>query len=444
MFKKLAGLKQKFSPDFQQIVGNTAWLLGDKFLRMALGLLVGVWVARYLGPGGFGILHYAIAFVTLFTTLATMGLNNIIIRDVVRKPHEKDEVMGTAFVLKLLGGFFISILAVSLIYLFKPDDRQTLFLVAIISTGMIFRAFDVIEFWFQAQVKSKYIIFAKTSGYLLINIVKIIAIYIQAPISVFAGILSAEIVLGAVGLVIVYQWQGYLLNAWSWSRKRAKSLLTESWPLIISGIVIMIYMHTDQIMLGEMVGDSAVGIYSATVRISEMWYLIPNTLVKSVFPKVVQAKEISQKIYYERLQQLFYSVAVLSYSVAIPITFFSTQIVTLIYGDNYAAAGPVFSIHIWSGLFVSLGVARGPWLITEGLTKFSAASTATGSVINVVLNYFLIAKYSIIGAAIATVISQIFASYVCHIFLPKTRIIFMQQTKALVPIHLLIDSISKK
>ena len=128
MFKKLAGLKQKFSPDFQQIVGNTAWLLGDKFLRMALGLLVGVWVARYLGPGGFGILHYAIAFVTLFTTLATMGLNNIIIRDVVRKPHEKDEVMGTAFVLKLLGGFFISILAVSLIYLFKPDDRQTLFL----------------------------------------------------------------------------------------------------------------------------------------------------------------------------------------------------------------------------------------------------------------------------------------------------------------------------
>ncbi len=444
MFKKLAGLKQKFSPNFQQIVGNTAWLLGDKFLRMGLGLLVGVWVARYLGPGGFGILHYAIAFVTLFTTLATMGLNNIIIRDVVRKPHEKDEVMGTAFVLKLLGGFFISILAVSLIYLFKPDDRQTLFLVAIISTGMIFRAFDVIEFWFQAQVKSKYIIFAKTSGYLLINIVKIIAIYIQAPISVFAGILSAEIVLGAVGLVIVYQWQGYLLNAWSWSRKRAKSLLTESWPLIISGIVITIYMRTDQIMLGEMVGDSAVGIYSATVRISEMWYLIPNTLVKSVFPKVVQAKEISQKIYYERLQQLFYSVAVLSYSVAIPITFFSTQIVTLIYGDNYAAAGPVFSIHIWSGLFVSLGVARGPWLITEGLTKFSAASTATGSVINVVLNYFLIAKYSIIGAAIATVISQIFASYVCHIFLPKTRIIFMQQTKALVPIHLLIDSISKK
>ena len=444
MFKKLAGLKQKFSPNFQQIVGNTAWLLGDKFLRMGLGLLVGIWVARYLGPGGFGILHYAIAFVTLFTTLATMGLNNIIIRDVVRKPHEKDEVMGTAFVLKLLGGFFISILAVSLIYLFKPDDRQTLFLVAIISTGMIFRAFDVIEFWFQAQVKSKYIIFAKTSGYLLINIVKIIAIYIQAPISVFAGILSAEIVLGAVGLVIVYQWQGYLLNAWSWSRKRAKSLLTESWPLIISGIVITIYMRTDQIMLGEMVGDSAVGIYSATVRISEMWYLIPNTLVKSVFPKVVQAKEISQKIYYERLQQLFYSVAVLSYSVAIPITFFSTQIVTLIYGDNYAAAGPVFSIHIWSGLFVSLGVARGPWLITEGLTKFSAASTATGSVINVVLNYFLIAKYSIIGAAIATVISQIFASYVCHIFLPKTRIIFMQQTKALVPIHLLIDSISKK
>ena len=352
--------------------------------------------------------------------------------------------MGTAFVLKLLGGFFVCILTFTLVYLFKSDERQTLFLVAIISTGMIFRAFDVIEFWFQAQVKSKYIIFAKTSGYLLLNIVKIIAIYIKAPLTVFAGIWSAEIVLGAVGLGIVYQWQGYLLKAWSWSFKRAQILLKESWPLIISGIVITIYMRTDQIMLGEMIGDSAVGIYSATVRISEMWYLIPNTLVQSVFPKIVQAKEISPKIYYERLQQLFYSVATLSYSVAIPVTFFSTQIVTLIYGDNYAAAGPVFSIHIWSGLFVSLGVARSPWLMTEGLTKFSAASTATGAVINVVLNYLLIPKYGAMGAAIATVICQIVASYACHLFVPKARVIFMQQTKALLPINLLIDLISKK
>ena len=444
MLKKFAGLKQKFGPNLQQIVRNTAWLLGDKFLRMGLGLLVGVWVARYLGPEGFGLLNYAIALVSLFSIFSSLGLNNIIIRDVVRKPHEKDEVMGTAFVLKLLGGLFLSILTVSLVYLFKPDDHQTLFLVAIISIGMIFRAFDVIEFWFQAQVQSKYIILAKTSGYLLLNIVKIIAIYIKAPLTVFAGIWSAEIVLGAVGLGIVYQWQGYLLKAWSWSFKRAQILLKESWPLIISGIVITIYMRTDQIMLGEMIGDSAVGIYSATVRISEMWYLIPSSLVQSVFPKVVQTKEISEKIYYERLQQLFYSVAALSYSVAIPVTFFSTPIMTLIYGDNYATGGAVFSIHIWSGLFVSLGVARSPWLITEGLTKFSAASTASGAIINLVLNYFLIAKYGIIGAAIATVISQIVASYVCHLFVPKTRIVFMQQTKALLPINLLINLVSKK
>ncbi|MGB3512760.1 MAG: flippase [Microcoleaceae cyanobacterium] len=444
MLKKLLALRQKLSPNSQQIVGNTAWLLGDKVLRMGLGLVVGVWVARYLGPEDFGLLNYAIAFVSLFSTFATLGLNNIIVREVVRNLSAKDEIIGTAFVLKLLGGLSIFILTFSFIYLLKPDENQTQFLVAIISISMIFRAFDVIEFWFQSQLQSKHIIIAKTSGYLLLNLVKIIAVKMQASISIFAGIWSAEIVLGAVGLIIVYQWQGHLLKAWSWSLERAKFLLVESWPLILSGVVIMIYMRTDQIMLGEMIGDSAVGIYSATVRVSEMWYLIPNTLVQSVFPKIVQAKEISKQVYYERLQQLFYTVAALSYSFTIPITFFSTQIMTLIYGENYAAAGPVFSIHIWSGLFVSLGVARGPWLITEGFTKFAAAATATGAIVNVILNYFLIPKYGTMGAAIATVMSQVVASYICHLFVPQTRIIFIQQTKALLPINFLIHLVAKK
>ena len=431
MWQNLVALRQKINPNSQKIIGNTAWLLGDKFLRMGFGLLIGVWVARYLGPEKFGLLNYAIAFVSLFNVFATLGLKNIVVRDLVRKPLEKGEILGSSFLLKLLGSSLLFIFTVTVIYLLRPDESQTQILVGIIAIGMIFRSFDVIELWFQSQVQSKYIILANTSGYLLLNIVKIIAIKNQAPLIIFAIIWSGEFLLAALGLIIVYQWQGHLLRAWRWSFQRAKLLLKESWPLILSQLVIMVYLRTDQIMLGEMIGESAVGIYAVVVKLSEMLFLIPNTVVRSVFPTIIQAKEVSKELYHQRQQKLFTTVAAFSYSLAIPITFISTYIVTLIYGENYATGGPIFAVLVWSGLFVSLGVARSPCLIAEGLTKFSAATTATGAVVNIILNYFLIIKYGIMGAAISTVIAQIMASYVSHSFYPKTRRIFIEQTKAL-------------
>lgn len=431
MWKKLVELRQKINPNSQKIIGNTAWLLGDKFLRMGFGLLIGVWVARYLGPAKFGLLNYAIAFVSLFNVFATLGLNNIVVRDLVRKPSEKGEIIGTSFLLKLLGSLLLFILTLSVIYLLRPDESQTQILVGIIALGMIFKSFDVIELWFQSQVQSKYIILAKTSGYLFLNIVKIIAIENQAPLIIFALIWSGEFVLAALGLTIIYQWQGHLLKAWHWSLQRAKLLLKESWPLILSQLVVMVYLRTDQIMLGEMVGESAVGIYAAITKLSEMLYLIPNTVIQSVFPTIIKAQDTSKELYYQRQQKLFSTVTAMNYAFAIPITFISTSIITLIYGENYASGGSVFAVHVWSGLFVSLGVARCPCLIAEGLTKFSAATTAMGAVVNIVLNYFLIAKYGIMGASISTIITNIIASYASHIIYPKTRRIFIEQTKAL-------------
>mgnify|MGYP001025284585 FL=1 len=431
MWKNLAALRQKINPNSQQIIGNTAWLLGDKFLRMGFGLLIGVWVARYLGPEKFGLLNYAIAFVSLFNVFATLGLNNIVVRELVRKPSEKGEILGTSFLLKLLGSLLLFILTLSVIYILKPDKSQTQILVGIIALGMIFKSFDVIQLWFQSQVQSKYIIWANILGYLLLNVIKIIAIKNQAPLIIFALIWSGEFVLAALGLIIVYQRQGHLLKAWRWSFQRAKLLLQESWPLILSQLVIMVYLRTDQIMLGEMIGESAVGIYAAIVKLSEMLYLIPNTVVQSVFPTIIKAQEISKELYYQRQQKLFSIVTAINYAFAIPITFIATSVVTLIYGENYALGGAIFAVHVWSGLFVSLGVARTPCLIAEGLTKFSAAATATGAVVNVMLNYFLIIKYGIMGAAISTIIAQIIASYASHSFYPKTRRIFIEQTKAL-------------
>ncbi len=441
MLNKIIAASQKLSPNLRKVLGNTGWLFTEKIVQMVLGLLVGVWITRYLGPERFGRYNYAIAIVGLFIPFAKLGLDSIVIRNLARDPSEKDETLGTAFVLKLIGStlaFFVTLGVVTFSTpSSSPNYRETLWLVGIIASGTLIQSFEIIDYWFQSQVQSKYSVLARNAAYVIMNGVKIILIQLRAPLISFAIAMAAEYVLSAIGMIIAYRFNGNFIKAWRVSFTYAKSLLKDSWPLILSGIVIMIYMRIDQVMLGQMVGEKSVGIYSAAVKISELWYFVPGAIVNSVFPSIVQAKEISEEIYYKRLQKLLTAVSILAYAVAIPVTFLAPQIVTLIYGQKYAEAGNILNIHIWAGLFVSLGVARETWITTEGLMKFSAVTAATGAVVNIVLNYFLIPQYGGLGAAIATVIAQILAAYAVGAIYPPTRKIFIQQTKAITLIGLL-------
>jgi PST family polysaccharide transporter len=247
----------------------------------------------------------------------------------------------------------------------------------------------------------------------------------------FALAMTIEIAIASVGMVVMYCRQGNLLKAWQPKIARMKALLKDSWPLILSGIVISIYMGIDQIMLKEMVGDRSVGVYSAAVKISCLWYFAPAAIINSVYPSLVRSKESGEEFYYGRLQKLFDLMSLLAYAVAIPVTFLSPLIVSLLYGQKYAGAADILTIHIWTGVFVSLGLARETWLTTEGLMKFSAVTTSIGAAVNVVLNLWLIPLYEGTGAALATVAAQVFSAYLVGAFYTPTRRIFFSQTKAI-------------
>lgn len=435
MFKKITTITQNLSPNLRKIMGNTGWLFTEKIVQMVLGLLVGVWITRYLGPERFGRFNYATAIVGLFVPFAKLGLDNIIIRNLAREPSSKDKTLGTAFILRLIGSIITFFLTVGVIILstqtYTPDNIETILIVGIVAAGTVVQSYEVIDYWFQSQTQSKYSVFARNAAYILINFVKIALIQVKAPLIAFAIVMVAEYGLAAIGFIIAYRFQGNYFKSWKVNLQYAKFLLQDSWPLILSGIVIIIYMRIDQVMLGQMVGDKSVGIYSAAVKISELWYFVPAAIVESVFPSIVQAKEISEEVYRTRIQKLFNVMCLLAYSVAIPVTFLSSYIVILIYGKSYLEAAPILAVHIWAGLFSSLGVARKTWLVTEGLLKFSAITAAIGAVVNIILNYFLIDKYGGLGAAIATMIAQIVAAYGVGAFYPRTRKIFLQQTQAI-------------
>lgn len=418
--------------NLQKILGNTGWLFFDKILRMGVGLIVGVWVARYLGPEQFGAFNFAIAFVALFGAFASLGLDGIVVRDIVREPERKYEILSSAFILKLCGGCVAFLLSFAAIFIMRPAESQTHWLVGIIAAGMIFQAFDAIDLWFQSQVKSKYTVIAKNSAFVIFALVRVLLILSKSPLTAFAWAALAEIITGAAGLAFFYLRSQSLVSLWCPKIVTARRLVKESWPLILSGLAVMIYMRIDQIMLGQMMGNKEVGLYSAALRLSEIWYFIPMAIVSSVMPSLTQARLESKEKFFLRLQQLFNNLVRIAYVIAIPMTFISTFLVTSLYGHDYSKAGLILAIHIWSAVFVFLGVGMSPWTLNEGMIKYSLIQTVGGAIVNICLNIYLIPRYGATGAATATLISQMLASFIFNVTLPELRIIFKMQLRALI------------
>ena len=217
----------------------------------------------------------------------------------------------------------------------------------------------------------------------------------------------------------------------------AVSLLKDSWPLIFSGMVIAVYMRIDQVMIKEMMNSEAVGQYAAAVRISEAWYFIPMVIASSLFPAIVNAKKQSEELYYARLQKLYDLMVWMAIAIALPMTFLSDWVVNLLYGSQYNQSGSVLMIHIWAGVFVFLGVAFSKYLTIENLTKKMFYRTFLGAILNIILNYFLIPKYGIKGAAVATLLSQFVANYVYDIFDKDLHKQLIMKTMCFVPIHII-------
>lgn len=431
MLNKLTAATQKFSPEFRKIIGNIGWLFADRILRMGVGLIVGAWVARYLMPQQFGLFNYAAAYVALFTIISTLGLDQIVVRDIVRDPDCKDETLGTALALKIIGGIGTVLVTAGTVFAFNRDDQLTIFLSTIMAVGTIFNAFNTIEFWFQSQVKSKYTVVARNTAFLLATLLRIALIQMRAPLIAFAWAVVAESIFGAIGLAIAYKAKGQKFLEWRATWRRAKTLLKESWSLIISGFAIMIYVRIDQIMLGQLAGNEAVGLYSVAARISEIWYFIASAIVSSVTPSIVKAREESETLYYKKLQKLFNMMAVITFALAIGMTFLSKPLIVTLFGQNYAPASEMLSIYIWSAVFGFFGWAKSIWIIAEGYTTYALITTCCGAVMNIVLNLWLIPTYGGNGAAIATVISYAFTDYVmCLIYSPTRRLGWIM-TKAL-------------
>lgn len=403
--RRLSTKLDKVGPGFRRVAGNTGWLMLDRVVRMGTGLFVGVWVARYLGPGRFGLLNYTIAFASLFGAFATLGLDGIVIRDLVKFPERNEVILGSAFVLKLAGAAVAFLVAIAGISLLRPGDTLALSLVAISASGLIFQSLNVIDLYFQAKVQSKYSVYAANGAFILMTMVKVGLLLYAAPLVAFAWVALGEISLTACFLLIAYRLNHLNLRNWRYRLDVMRDLLRYSWPLMLSGISIMISMRVDQVLIGQMLNDRDVGLYSAAARISEVWYFIPLAIASSAFPALVEAKAESEALYYQRLQKLYNFLVILAVVIALTMTFLSRTIITTLYGHAYTAAAGALAVLIWSGVPVSFGCAWSNWMLLENRTRTMFLVQLISAAVNVVLNIAMIPHFGITGSAVATLIT---------------------------------------
>jgi O-antigen/teichoic acid export membrane protein len=430
MFDKLTGITQKLSPGLRKILGNVGWLFVERILTMILAFFVGIWVIRYLGSENFGKLSYTTSFVALFSAIAQLGLNAIVIRNIVHEEKAAPEILGTAFVLKLIASS-VTILIIGIAIWTFDTDPDVRWMTLIIAFSLMFSAFDAIEFWFQSQVLSGVLAIVRSVQLILSSLIKLSFIALKLPLMAFVWLILAEQVVKVLGMLWVYLKYHQSILQWRVNWSKGLEMLRDSWPLILSGVMVTIYMKIDQVMLGNMANAQAVGNYAAAVRFSEIWYFIPMAVCSSVFPAILRAKQRSREEYYARLQQLYDLMAWMALAIAIPMTFASVPLLTTLLGKEFAEAGQILAWHIWAGPFVFLGVARSNWLMAENFTRFSFLTTSLGAIVNILLNFLLIPPYQGVGAAIATIIAYAVATHVSCLFYPPMLDSGWMLTKAL-------------
>lgn len=409
------------SPTLKKTLNNLTWLSADRVVRLFGAVFVNAWIIRYLGPEQNGILSYAVAFVGMFSPLAVLGMDAIVIRDIVRNPSDKDEILGSSFALRITGAVLAMLFASVTVFFVQADDHFTRLLIFILSAGMVFQSFDVIDYWFQSQVQSKYTVYAKNAAFFIVSTLKIISILLEASIIVFVLITSVEMIISAFGLILMYRARGNRIWNWKFTIQRSKTLIVNSWPIVISDLAIFMQSRIDQVMIGQYLTITDVGYYAAAQKISEPLSFIPMIIMSSVFPVIVQTKEWSEEEYYRRLTNLYRIMFIVSMCICIPIFLFNGAITELLYGHQYTMSAKLLAFLIWIRFYAFYGVARSIFISTESLFQHALICSLAGVAVNIVANYFFIRIYGIYGSIIASHLGFIVTIFVVDAISSKTR-----------------------
>ena len=413
MIKKVVGLLKN------KVTKNAGWLIFGRVFQMLMNLVVSILTARYLGPSNYGLINYANAYIAFFSSVCTLGINSVLVKEFVDKKGKEGEILGTSLLLRAGASVLSAISIIAIVCVADADEPMTKLVVALSVIGLLFNIFEVFKYWFQSRLQSKKAAIASLIAYSVMSVYKIVLLVTDRPVTYFAVAMSIDYIVIAVLLYIFYRRDGG--GRLSVSGKYGKELLKKSYHFILPGLMIAIYGQTDKLMLKQMVGEAETGYYATASGLCTAWCFVLGAIIDSLTPVIMEEhKRSSEK--YDRLNRLLYCIVFyVSTGVSVLFCLFGDFAIALLYGEAYAPAAAPLKVITWYTAFSYLGVARNVWLVCEDKQKYLSYVYVPAAIANVVLNLMFIPIWGATGAAVASLVAQIITSVLVPLFIRPLR-----------------------
>ncbi len=402
-----------------KLLQSTGWQIGAQIYTMFFSLIVGSVTARYLGPENYGLIGYGQSIVALFNTVATLGMGEVIVNDLVNKPEERAAIIGSAIFMRFLSSLTCIVIIDVCVSLLEPDNVLLKIITLLQSIALLLQSCDILTYWFQANMKFKYPAIGSMVATTLVSLWRISLLIRGTSVEWFAFSSCIQYLASGFVVFFIFFHQNNIKLVIEF--KTMRSIFRRSYHFVLSNLAIALYTQMDKIMLGKMLGEEKVGLYSAAGTIAGLWEFIPMAIINSA--KVIIYKNFHKKDLYQ-LQQalLFVGITMLSFLAGAGVLIFGKFAILFLYGKKYIESVAALNILIWATGFAMIGTARGStWIILNDMNKYVKYYVVIASAVNIILNYALIPHYDIVGAAFATLVSQITASFIAPFIIPKTR-----------------------
>ncbi len=392
-------------------------------MRGVIGIAIGSWVIRYLGPEKFGTLNFCIAFVAVFSSVASVGLNGIAQKAIIQNRRLQYLILGSCATLQILGALISISIILGSTYISELDYEKYRILFAILSAGFLFKTSEVLKYWFETEKKVFIPIWVELVAFLCVTLLRVMFILSELGLFWFAGLILLESCLIFSGMIFIYSLQNkFALGLWSASKSYCHELIQSSWPAIFSGFVLLLQASSDLIVLGMLSSPAEVGYYSSALRLIEVAAVLPMLLRSSYLPMVLEKKTESDEGFNLEMINYYRLSFITAVLILIPICIFSKSITHLFFGEQFAPAAILLAFMSFRILFVHMGVARSVYLLASDYLRYSLVTTLLGAALNIALNFILIEKYGALGAILANSITYVFIVFIVDFISPNTRL----------------------
>ena len=400
-----------------KVVKNASWIIVCRVVQSIVSLIIGMITARYLGPSNYGLLNYANSVVAFVVPLAQLGLRNVLVEEIVSKPEREGKTLGTALVMSVASSLLCIVGCMAFVSIANAGERDTLVVCALYSISLIFQMTEMIQYWYQAKLLSKYTSVVSLVAYAVVSVYKIFLLVTGKNIYWFAASYTFDFLIISAVLIFLYKKLGNQKLAFSFPL--AKQLFARSKYYIVSNMMVTVFAQTDKIMIKLMLGNTENGYYSTAVACASMASFVFVAIIDSLRPVIFASKKVDYKKFEDNMSLLYSIILYMGLAQSLVLTFFARPIVNLLYGQAYLGAIPLLQIITWYSAFAYMGSVRNIWMLAEEKQRYLWIINLSGAVINVAGNLILIPCIGAAGAAVASVLTQFFTNFLlCYIMKP--------------------------